>query len=162
MLSRRYIPQAHLETFLRRIDDAIDSFDGRPGARVDGVLGAAEGAGRIGGFEFDDNVRTLAAGGGHAHDWGRVVDQDGRTDEFGFARKYCGTIQMRASALNVSTLTGKPSVAWTAGTAGLILGVSSGELAADTPTATPGSTATPTPLSDRRNFLPVVARAAGL
>ena len=35
-------------------------------------------------------------------------------NEFGFARKYCGQIQMRSNVLNVSTLTGKPSVAWTA------------------------------------------------
>src|ERR1035437_3849631 len=35
-------------------------------------------------------------------------------NEFGFARKHCGQIQMRSNVLNVSTLTGKPSVAWTA------------------------------------------------
>ena len=34
-------------------------------------------------------------------------------NEFGFARKYCAQIQMRSNVLNVSTLTGKPSVAWT-------------------------------------------------
>jgi HK97 family phage major capsid protein len=34
-------------------------------------------------------------------------------NEFGFARKYCGQVQMRTNQLNVSTLTGKPSVAWT-------------------------------------------------
>ena len=33
-------------------------------------------------------------------------------NEFGFARKYCSTIQMRTNVLNVSTLSGKPSVAW--------------------------------------------------
>jgi HK97 family phage major capsid protein len=35
-------------------------------------------------------------------------------NEYGFARKYCATMQMRTNVLNVSTLTGKPSVAWTA------------------------------------------------
>lgn len=34
-------------------------------------------------------------------------------NEYGFARKYCGSVQMRSNVLNVSTLTGKPSVAWT-------------------------------------------------
>jgi HK97 family phage major capsid protein len=34
-------------------------------------------------------------------------------NEYGFARKYCATIQMRTNVLNVSTLTGKPSVSWT-------------------------------------------------
>jgi HK97 family phage major capsid protein len=34
-------------------------------------------------------------------------------EDYGFARKYCSTIQMRTNVLNVSTLSGKPSVAWT-------------------------------------------------
>jgi HK97 family phage major capsid protein len=34
-------------------------------------------------------------------------------NEFGFARKYCAMIQMQTNVLNVSTLSGKPSVAWT-------------------------------------------------
>lgn len=34
-------------------------------------------------------------------------------NQFGFARKYCATIQMRSNVLNVSTLTGKPTVQWT-------------------------------------------------
>src|SRR5439155_15597249 len=34
-------------------------------------------------------------------------------NEYGFARKYCATIGMKTNVLNVSTLTGKPSVAWT-------------------------------------------------
>jgi HK97 family phage major capsid protein len=34
-------------------------------------------------------------------------------NEFGFARKYCAQIQMQTNVLNVSTLSGKPSVAWT-------------------------------------------------
>ncbi|MEP7233956.1 MAG: phage major capsid protein [Ignavibacteriota bacterium] len=34
-------------------------------------------------------------------------------NEFGFARKFCAQIPMRSNILNVSTLTGKPSVAWT-------------------------------------------------
>jgi HK97 family phage major capsid protein len=34
-------------------------------------------------------------------------------NEYGFARKYCGSVQMRSNVMNVSTLTGKPSVAWT-------------------------------------------------
>ncbi len=33
-------------------------------------------------------------------------------NEYGFARKYCAQIQMSSNILNVSTLTGKPSVAW--------------------------------------------------
>jgi HK97 family phage major capsid protein len=33
-------------------------------------------------------------------------------NEYGFARKYCAQIQMNSNVLNVSTLTGKPSVAW--------------------------------------------------
>ncbi len=34
-------------------------------------------------------------------------------NEFGFARKYCAMIQMNTNVMNVSTLSGKPSVAWT-------------------------------------------------
>jgi HK97 family phage major capsid protein len=34
-------------------------------------------------------------------------------NQYGFARKYCATIAMRTNVLNVSTLSGKPSVAWT-------------------------------------------------
>ena len=34
-------------------------------------------------------------------------------NEFGFARKYCATVTMKTNVLNVSTLTGKPSVSWT-------------------------------------------------
>jgi HK97 family phage major capsid protein len=34
-------------------------------------------------------------------------------NEFGFGRKYCAQVEMRTNQLNVSTLTGKPSVAWT-------------------------------------------------
>ncbi|MFI5264900.1 MAG: phage major capsid protein, partial [Candidatus Kapaibacterium sp.] len=34
-------------------------------------------------------------------------------NEFGFARKYCAQVGMKSNVLNVSTLTGKPSVAWT-------------------------------------------------
>lgn len=34
-------------------------------------------------------------------------------NEFGFARKYCATVSMKTNVLNVSTLTGKPSVTWT-------------------------------------------------
>jgi HK97 family phage major capsid protein len=34
-------------------------------------------------------------------------------NEFGFARKFCAQVAMRTNQLNVSTLTGKPSVAWT-------------------------------------------------
>ena len=34
-------------------------------------------------------------------------------NEFGFARKYCAMIQMQSNVMNISTLTGKPSVAWT-------------------------------------------------
>jgi HK97 family phage major capsid protein len=34
-------------------------------------------------------------------------------NEYGFARKFCATIGMRSNVLNVSTLAGKPSVAWT-------------------------------------------------
>lgn len=34
-------------------------------------------------------------------------------NEFGFARKYCASVGMRTNVLNVSTLTGKPSVSWT-------------------------------------------------
>ncbi len=33
-------------------------------------------------------------------------------NEYGFARKYCAQIQMNSNVLNVSTLTGKPSVSW--------------------------------------------------
>jgi HK97 family phage major capsid protein len=33
-------------------------------------------------------------------------------NEYGFARKYCAQIQMSTNILNVSTLTGKPSVSW--------------------------------------------------
>ncbi len=33
-------------------------------------------------------------------------------NEYGFARKYCAQIQMSSNVLNVSTLTGKPSVSW--------------------------------------------------
>ena len=35
-------------------------------------------------------------------------------NEYGFARKYCAQIQMSSNVANVSTLTGKPSVAWIA------------------------------------------------
>jgi len=35
-------------------------------------------------------------------------------NEYGFARKYCAQIQMNSNVLNVSTLTGKPSVSWIA------------------------------------------------
>jgi len=34
-------------------------------------------------------------------------------NEFGFARKYCAQVGMKSNVLNVSTLSGKPSVAWT-------------------------------------------------
>ena len=34
-------------------------------------------------------------------------------NEFGFGRKYCATVGMKSNVLNVSTLAGKPSVAWT-------------------------------------------------
>jgi HK97 family phage major capsid protein len=34
-------------------------------------------------------------------------------NEFGFARKHCAQVAMRTNQLNVSTLSGKPSVAWT-------------------------------------------------
>lgn len=34
-------------------------------------------------------------------------------NQYGFARKYCSQIQMRSNVLNVSTLTGKPTVQWT-------------------------------------------------
>jgi HK97 family phage major capsid protein len=34
-------------------------------------------------------------------------------NEYGFARKYCATVGMKTNVLNVSTLAGKPSVAWT-------------------------------------------------
>jgi HK97 family phage major capsid protein len=34
-------------------------------------------------------------------------------NEFGFARKYCAQVGMKSNVLNVSTLAGKPSVAWT-------------------------------------------------
>jgi len=33
-------------------------------------------------------------------------------NEYGFSRKYCAQIQMNSNVLNVSTLTGKPSVSW--------------------------------------------------
>lgn len=34
-------------------------------------------------------------------------------NEFGFARKFCASIGMKSNVLNVSTLAGKPSAAWT-------------------------------------------------
>ena len=34
-------------------------------------------------------------------------------NEYGFARKFCASVQMRTNQLNVSTLASKPSVAWT-------------------------------------------------
>lgn len=34
-------------------------------------------------------------------------------NQYGFGRRYCATIQMRSNVLNVSTLTGKPTVQWT-------------------------------------------------
>ncbi len=34
-------------------------------------------------------------------------------NEYGFARKYCASVGMKSNVLNVSTLTGKPTVAWT-------------------------------------------------
>jgi HK97 family phage major capsid protein len=34
-------------------------------------------------------------------------------NQYGFARKHCSLIQMRSNVLNVSTLTGKPTVQWT-------------------------------------------------
>jgi HK97 family phage major capsid protein len=34
-------------------------------------------------------------------------------NQYGFARQYCSQIQMRTNVLNVSTLTGKPTVQWT-------------------------------------------------
>lgn len=34
-------------------------------------------------------------------------------NEYGFARKHCAQVAMRTNQLNVSTLSGKPSVAWT-------------------------------------------------